>query len=286
VDPATGEALLKLSTSSRALAFGQLRKGPTILASGGDDGTVRLWDPATSRTINTLSGHRGPVRSLAFAQLPISQLIWSRGRGLLASGGDDGTVRLWHLATGKEISTLSRHSEPVRALAFGQLTELSFILASGSDDGVVRLWELRRFPRSPDKESYSFDHRWRPLAGEATLRGLPEGRGIYGREILVIYQPSPVLSLAWDHPGASGRGGHLAMGLNDGAIAFEHLWNSDQKLSTILALREGSAAISSDNRYRLTGDANARFWWSINLCRFDPDELEGYHGIQRVASLK
>ena len=59
-----------------------------LLASGGGDKTVRLWDPATGEHRRTLTGHTGSVRGVAFSP---------DGR-LLASCGDDKTVRLWDLA--------------------------------------------------------------------------------------------------------------------------------------------------------------------------------------------
>jgi Caspase domain/WD domain, G-beta repeat len=56
-----------------------------LLASAGEDKTVRLWDPATGQQLRTLTGHTDWVRSVAF----------SPDEKLLAGGGGDKTVRLW-----------------------------------------------------------------------------------------------------------------------------------------------------------------------------------------------
>ncbi|WP_051753322.1 hypothetical protein [Streptosporangium amethystogenes] len=98
------------------------------LASGGGDGTVRLWDTANGRETAQLPGHTGWVYSVAFSP---------DGR-TLASGGDDGTVRLWDTANHRERATLTGHQSPVKSVAF---TPDGRTLASGGGDGTVRLWD-------------------------------------------------------------------------------------------------------------------------------------------------
>ena len=58
-----------------------------ILASGGADNTIRLWNPMTGQLLSTLTGHTDWVYSVCFSP---------DGR-TLASGGGDNTVRLWKL---------------------------------------------------------------------------------------------------------------------------------------------------------------------------------------------
>jgi WD40 repeat protein len=98
------------------------------LATGGADGTVRLWEPTTGQLLRILVGHTRKIRTVAF----------SPDGKTLASGSDDATVRLWDLDTGKLLFTLRKHGGPVTGVA---ISPDGKTLASGSDDKLVLLWD-------------------------------------------------------------------------------------------------------------------------------------------------
>lgn len=105
-----------------AVAFGPSGQ----LATGGDDGTVRLWAPAaTAPRVLTVPGR---VLSLAFD--PSGQR--------LAVGGDDRVIRVWPVATTAGPEVLTGHTHHVKALAFSHDGQL----ASAGRDGSLRVWQL------------------------------------------------------------------------------------------------------------------------------------------------
>jgi len=102
----------------------------TALVSGGEDGTVRIWDLTGIQPGRQRRGHAGWVYAVAI----------SRDGETIASAGDDATIRLWQLATGESTGILTGHLRRIRSLAFtagGQLV-------SGAEDGQVCLWDTRR----------------------------------------------------------------------------------------------------------------------------------------------
>ncbi|BAY08287.1 serine/threonine-protein kinase [Calothrix sp. NIES-2098] len=84
---------------------------------------------ANSEQPNTLKGHSSDVNSVAFAP----------DGATLASGSDDNTIKLWNLATKKEIQTLKGHSKWIWTVAF---SPDSRTLASGSADKTIKLWDV------------------------------------------------------------------------------------------------------------------------------------------------
>jgi len=97
------------------------------LATGGADGTVRIWDPVGGRLRGTLAGHVGAVNAVAVAP----DGSW------LATGGDDTTVRIWDPSTAPQPDSTTR-ARGVRALAVAPDNSW---LATGDQDGKVRIWD-------------------------------------------------------------------------------------------------------------------------------------------------
>ncbi len=99
--------------------------------------------PAALGLIRTFTGHTQAVRSAALSP---------DGR-FAVSGGDDDELRLWDIATGKQVRALTGHTDQVWSVAFSP--DGKHILSSG-DDRTVRLWEaasgkeVRRFTGHTD----------------------------------------------------------------------------------------------------------------------------------------
>jgi WD40 repeat protein len=112
-----------------------------LVASGGVDQNVVLWDTAGRKVLKKLGHHDAPVWALAF----------SPDGKLLASGDRDGMITVWDVAAGKASRTWPARegagkpsgrfdwSRSCRSLAFSP--DGRFLADAGSEDGLVRIWE-------------------------------------------------------------------------------------------------------------------------------------------------
>jgi WD40 repeat protein len=115
------------SAASPAVA---LSPDGTILATGSQDGNVRLWDAATQQEIGApMSSGLEPVETVAFSQ----------DGTMLAAASSGGTIQLWNVATRQETgTTMAAGPAAAGALAFSPDGKL---LAAGGQDGDIRLWD-------------------------------------------------------------------------------------------------------------------------------------------------
>ncbi len=106
-----------------------------IVASGGRDTVIRVWD-TTNSDMNmpqyTLKGHTAPIWRLAFSP---------NGKTLVSSSWNatnwESKIRIWNMTDGTPSHTITKHRNRVETLAFSPDGK---ILVSASNDSTIRLW--------------------------------------------------------------------------------------------------------------------------------------------------
>ena len=104
--------------------------GRQLLASAGDDQTVRIWDPQTGQQVSESQGHQHWVMSLC----PITVA----DRQLLASAGYDQTVRIWDPQSGQQVTVLE--AKGVSRICTVTVAGRQLLAIPGSAQNV-RIWD-------------------------------------------------------------------------------------------------------------------------------------------------
>ncbi|CAK7270505.1 hypothetical protein SEPCBS119000_004125 [Sporothrix epigloea] len=103
-----------------------LRANHNVLASGGPESTVRLWDPRSGgRNITKFVGHTDNVRAI---------LVSDSGDTIMTASSDQ-TVKIWSVTAGRCMHTLTMHNDSVWSL-YSEASDLS-VFYSGDRSGLV-----------------------------------------------------------------------------------------------------------------------------------------------------
>ena len=103
----------------------------SIMASGGPESIVRIWDPKTGKRITNFVGHTDNVRDI---------LINQEGDMVMTASSDQ-TVKLWSMTAGRCMSTLTMHNDSVWSL-FSDHPNLS-VFYSSDRSGLVAKTDMR-----------------------------------------------------------------------------------------------------------------------------------------------
>ncbi|EMC91256.1 hypothetical protein BAUCODRAFT_39412 [Baudoinia panamericana UAMH 10762] len=135
----------------------------SLLATGAADGAIKVWDLQGGYTTHTFHGHSGVISALHFfevspaeAQRAVDTRKRKRNQGdadvssldrdnatagfRLASGGEDGKIRIWDLHKRKSVATLDAHVSVVRSLRY---SPESTLLLSVNRDKTAILWDAK-----------------------------------------------------------------------------------------------------------------------------------------------
>lgn len=150
------------------------------IASGGDDGTVRIWESRTGQLLLSLNDHPNFVTCVAF----------SPDGAQLLSADSSGTIKLRDPATGKEAWSLQAHDGKVTSVIFSPDGNRIF---SGGTDNIVKVSdaatgsELATLTDHPDDITAlacSTDNRWMASADSSGRIILRNGRTLETETVL------------------------------------------------------------------------------------------------------
>ena len=132
-------------TKFRSQAYsGTYRGDGRLIAAGGEDPVVRVFDSQSRAELRQLRGHTSPIRSVRF----------SADRNSVCGGAENGAFCAWDLATGTLTAGVPRaHGDHIRAVEASPSS--SGVWGTASYDNTVKLWDLRSDDKKP---LFTLDH--------------------------------------------------------------------------------------------------------------------------------
>ncbi len=249
-----------------------------LLAGGGNNMLIKIWDIGSGKVSVTLQGHKDFVQGLAWSRDGFSlasasadttvmiwdvlqggppqqtlvghtdtvyAVAWSPDGNLLASASADKTIMIWdaqHGGAPKRV--LTGHTDAVYAVAWSPDGR---IIASGSNDGTVRIWD----PLQGSLLQHPFDNGAGYVRGVAWSADSKQVASAYQNRIVAVWDITTPYPPAFTLQGPkdvmtsvswSRDGTLLAAGSDDHTVA---IWNARQAGAALATLSGHSAGVNS-----------------------------------------
>ena len=99
-----------------------------LIASGGENPAIEIWDTGSGSTVHTYNGH----------SLPVYSVKWSPDGSRIVSGSADKSAQVWNASAATPIVSYMQHTNTVWVVAWSPDGSR---IASGSTDGTVQVWD-------------------------------------------------------------------------------------------------------------------------------------------------
>ena len=118
----------KIFAHSKEATWLSYSSNGTGLATGGGDGSIKIWDVDQGKEIGNLTKQKRPISCLWFT--PDDQF--------LVTCSLDRSIKIWKIQTLRDAISFSGHSDTINACAFSYAAKC---LVTGSSDRTIRLWD-------------------------------------------------------------------------------------------------------------------------------------------------
>jgi len=218
------DALLEIKGHTYWITRLQYMPDHKALVTAGRDKTLRIWDAASGKEMLKIKDL--PAEALALAVAPDgTKLATAAGKWNKEKQVWVGEINFYDAKSGKLLSTIKGHAEPIEAIAFHPK---GTAIATASRDGTAKVWDpvsgkelhtLKGHTGTVAEIVYCGDGKWIATGGED--KTVKVWDAATGKEIKTLKGPTRrVAALAF-----SADAKQLAAGSDDGSVT---IWNTDE----------------------------------------------------------
>uniref|UniRef100_A0A182VUY4 U5 small nuclear ribonucleoprotein 40 kDa protein n=1 Tax=Anopheles minimus TaxID=112268 RepID=A0A182VUY4_9DIPT len=107
------------------------RRGPTLIVSGSDDSSIKIWDARKRHVVSTFDN-----------TYQVTAVCFNDTAEQVISGGIDNEIKVWDIRKKEIVYRLRGHTDTVTGLSLSP--DGSYVL-SNSMDNTLRIWDIRPY---------------------------------------------------------------------------------------------------------------------------------------------